>query len=122
MDLLERLRSRDRAAQRHHRIPLGIRSCQARDQIGDAGSRGCDRDASLSCHPSYAAGDEGGVLLVPAHDSLDRGIDESIEHSIDLGTWNPEDMCDAPGFEHADDQLGSVLRMRFSAHRRVYSL
>ncbi len=120
MDLLQCFGSSDRPTERHHRVTLGVGSGQARRQIGDTGSRGCDGDASLAGHAADAASNEGRVLLMPADDRLDRRVNKRIEYRVDLGARNAKDMCHALHFQSADDQFGTdLLRLIYDlVHRQ----
>jgi hypothetical protein len=71
MDLLERLKCGDRAAERHHRIAFRIGGRKSGGQVGHSGSRSCDCDACFAGHSADAAGDERRVLLMSADHGLD---------------------------------------------------
>lgn len=110
MDLLERIRSPDSAAQRDDGIPFRVCRGEARCQVRDARAGSRDRDSRTSGHATDAARDESCILLVTAHDGLDRGIDQRVEYCVDLGSRHAEHVRDTVLLERANDQIRANLR------------
>lgn len=109
MDLFERLRDVNRAAKRHDGIAFGVGRCKTRDEIRDTRAGGRDHDPGFPGHAADAAGDKGGILLVPADHGLYPGVREGIEDGIDLGSRYAKDVADALRLEGSDDQLRADL-------------
>ncbi len=115
MRLLQTVRDRHGPAQRDHGVALGVCGGETRGEIGDAGTGGDEHHARLARQAAQPACDEGRVLLMPADDELDLGIDQCIKDGIDLGAGNTEYVLDALGFEVAHQKVRAVFRI--AAHR-----
>jgi hypothetical protein len=94
MDLLQPIGSRHRTSDRDHGITFRVRSRQAGDQVRATRPGGDQGHARSACHAADTRGDECRVLFVPADYRLDFGIQQRIEHLIDLGSGDAEDVFD----------------------------
>ena len=100
-------------------IALGVGGGEPGHQVRAARARRHQHDAGLAGEAAQAAGDEGGVLLVAADHRLDLRIDQRVEHRIDLGAGDAEDILDALRLEVLDQELA---RRSFALIRRGWWL
>lgn len=107
MNLLDGLRSRNRASQCDQRITFAIRRQQSCSQVAHSGTRGGNRDAGLTGQPADAAGNECRILFVAADHSLNRGRNQRVEHLVDLSAGNSEDVSDPVPFQRLHHYLSA---------------
>src|ERR1700732_3885122 len=91
MDLLEPFGGCDRSSARDYRVSFRVRCGDAGHEMGHARAGGRNSHTSLAGHAPNSTGNEGGVLFVPTHDSLDGGVNECIEYLVDLRSRDAED-------------------------------
>lgn len=68
---------------------------------------------------TQAAGDEGGILLVPADHGRDLRIHQGVEYRIDLGAGNAKDILDSLRLEILREEARAAA---FTAHVRFARL
>src|ERR1700740_88540 len=78
---------------------------QPSHQIGDAGSRCCNRYSGLAGHASDPSCNEGCILLVTANHCLNLGIDQRIEYLVDLCARHSKNIFRAPRLKHSYDDV-----------------
>ena len=77
----------------------------ARREVQRARPERRDADARLAGEPAVRCGHEGGRLLVPGQDELDRGRPQRLDHVEVLLARDAEDAVDALVLERRDQQI-----------------
>ena len=80
-----------------------------RELTGTTGAGGSDRDPRFSGHTPDASGNKSRILLMPADNCLNLGIDEPIEDFIDLGARNPENIFHTALFKCLNNHIRATL-------------
>ena len=95
MDLFQAVGKGHGTADRDDGIAFRVRGGQASHQVGTPRAGRDQGHPRLARHAADAARDERGILFVPADHRLDPGVQQRVEHLVDLRAGNAEDELDA---------------------------
>src|SRR5437660_5663560 len=112
-DLLQSIRDGNGTADRDHGITFRVRGGESGHEIRAAGPGGDQRHARFPRHAPDATGDERRILLVAADDRLDSGVQQRVEHLVDLHARDAEDVLDTLRFQTLHQQVRSGWRAHF---------
>ena len=100
---------------RKNRISLSRRGGQSRDQIRHTWSRGGNTNTDATSEPPHGLSHERRILLMPAENQLDGGIQQCIENAVDLGSRDTKHMGDAMLFKRLDQKSSSIHQLQWSS-------
>ena len=111
--------ARHLADEQDHRYRILCRNVDAGRGIGRAGPAGDEADAGLSGQPAMTVGHHRRAAFLAAHDGIDAGIVQRIEHGEVGFARHAIEPVDAVRFQRVDDKLsaGSHFRLLLSSAR-----